>query len=157
MVNINNPNLTHLAAALTLASTIFVAGASAQTPISPSTPLVNEYVEDTDIVRSEAWWNALGRQLALEVDVSDDKLDVSALQNIIFFASHHRDRVNLRDATPRLVEIYREHDNDAFRLMAVAALDAIGDARALRSIKPMLLEEESERVRHVTIAALERN
>ena len=67
--------------------------AVAQTPVKPGTPLVNEYVADANPDRSEVWWNALGRQLTLMAGMPDDGIVETTLQNIIFFATNHIEKV----------------------------------------------------------------
>lgn len=128
--------------------------AHAQTPVTPKTPLVNQHLANVYEQRSTAWWNALGRQLTLSIDVSTDEVDDVALQNIIFFASHYREKVNLKDAAPRLLDIYEQHDQEAYRMMALVALHAIGDSGTMRKLNQAVKDEASDKIRHVTIAAL---
>lgn len=128
--------------------------ANAQVPVAENTPLVNQYVADSYEHRSAAWWNALGRQLTLTLDVPYDQVQEAALQNVIFFATQHREKVTLNDAAPKLLEVYLKHERVAFRMMALAALHAIGDEDAMQTLNQVVRQEASERVRHVTVAAL---
>ena len=133
---------------------VFPARAGAQVPVTQDVPLVNQYIADSYEHRSAAWWNALGRQLTLSVDVPYDQVEETALQNIIFFTTHYGEKVNLNDAALLLLDIYQRHDHLAFRMMALAALHAIGDAGAMQKLNQIVKEEQSDRVRHITIAAL---
>ncbi len=128
--------------------------AYAQTPVEAATPLVNQYVADSYEQRSAAWWNALGRQLTLSVDVPLEQVRPATLQNLIFFATHHRKKVKLNDAAPRLLDVYRNHEQEAFRIMALAALHAIADEAAMQKLYGALPYEHSNRVRRLTVAAL---
>ena len=128
--------------------------AQAQVPASVDTPLVNQYIEESYAERSPAWWSALGRQLTLLVDRPHDQIDEAALQNIIFFATHFGDKVMLNDAAPNLVSIYREHEDARFRIMALVALHAMGDADAMRVLYRHVREESDDRLRRMTVAAL---
>ena len=133
---------------------VFPARAGAQVPVTQDQPLVNQYIADSYEHRSAAWWNALGRQLTLSVDVPYAQVRETALQNIIFFATHHGEKVKLNDAAPTLLAIYQHHDQVAFRMMALAALHAIGDEDAMQTLNRIVEDEASDRVRHVTAAAL---
>jgi Na+-transporting methylmalonyl-CoA/oxaloacetate decarboxylase gamma subunit len=62
--------------------------------------------------------------------------------------------VNLNDAAPKLLEVYLKHERVAFRMMALAALHAIGDEDAMQTLNQVVRQEASERVRRVTVAAL---
>ena len=126
----------------------------AQVPTAQETPLVNQYIADTYEQRSPAWWNALGRQLTLLLDVPYDQVNTATLQNVIFFATHHREKVQLNDAAPRLLDVYRKHEQAAFRMMALAALHAIGDEGAMQQLNRVVEREPSDRVRRATLAAL---
>ena len=133
---------------------VFPARANAQVPVTQDTPLINQYIADAYEQRSAAWWNALGRQLTLSVDIPYEQVKETALQNIIFFATHHGEKVKLNDAAPTLLTIYQHHDQVAFRMMALAALHAIGDESTMQRLNQIVEQEASDRVRHVTVAAL---
>ncbi len=126
----------------------------AQVPVAEEKPLVNQYIADSYEHRSAAWWNALGRQLTLLIDKPVDQVDVKALQNIIFFAHQHREKVNLNDAAPKLLTIYRDHERVEFRMMAMAALHAIAEEGTMRSLRQLVREEPAGTVRNMTVAAL---
>ena len=133
---------------------VFPARANAQVPVTQDQPLVNQYIADSYEHRSATWWNALGRQLTLSVDVPYEQVQETALQNIIFFATHHGTKVKLGDAAPALLAVYQHHDQVSFRIMALAALHAIGDEDAMQTLNRIVAEEASAKVRHVTVAAL---
>ena len=133
---------------------VFTARAGAQVPVTHELPLVNQYIADSYEHRSAAWWNALGRQLTLSIDVPYEQVQETALQNIIFFATRHGEKVKLNDAASILLAVYQHHDQVAFRMMALAALHAIGDEDAMQTLNRAVEEEASDRVRHVTVAAL---
>ena len=115
---------------------------------------MNQYAADSYSSRKASWWNLLGRQLASSVDKSYEEIGVRDLQNIIFFASNHGERVKLADAIPALLDIYRHHEDEQFRMMAVAALDAIGDRGAIQELKRLSEDEPSERVNKIVQAAI---
>ena len=128
--------------------------ANAQVPVSTHEPLVNQYVADSYTQRSTTWWDALGRQLELQLDQPYSEVNSVTLQNIVFFATHHRDKVKLDDAAPRLLEIYLHHEQEEYRVMALAALHAIGERETMRKLTQVYEDQPSERLRRITLAAL---
>lgn len=117
-------------------------------------PLADQYKQDADATRSDAWWNALGRELTLSIDGSPHDVSSKAIGDIIFFATHHGQDVNLTDATEPLLRIYFEHEVVGARVMAVAALHAIGDNSAMQKLKYRVEDEPSHLLQHITLAAL---
>ncbi|ARA94556.1 MAG: hypothetical protein D6685_17270 [Bacteroidetes bacterium] len=145
--------LNRIAFIIALTGLLLPLPAAAQTPAS-QIPLVDEYLADAYAERSPSWWNALSRQLVLSLDKPVTQVDQQTLQNIIFFATNHADKVRLDGATQPLLWIYRTHPDDSYRLMALAALHAIGDENAMYRLYQHVERETSERVRKSTIAAL---
>lgn len=123
--------------------------ASAQVMLQTEQPLVNQYINDSFAQRSRTWWNALEKQLLLTVDVPTAEINEVALQNIIFFATHHKRDVNLRRALPSLIDVYADHEEEGMRIMALAAIDAIGDPRAERRVREIAEDDASERTRRL--------
>ncbi|NNE47158.1 MAG: hypothetical protein HKN37_10905 [Rhodothermales bacterium] len=128
--------------------------AGAQVPVSSHPPLVNQYIEDGLEQRSPAWWKALESQLALTLDKSVEQVDEVSLQNVIYFATNHSDRMRLTDSAPSLMEIYEHHQHAGFRMMALAALHAIGDERYLARAYSLTQHANSERLNRMARAAL---
>ncbi len=126
----------------------------AQVPVGVDPPLVNQYVENSLEHRSRNWWKALGSQLTLTLDRPVDQVAEVSLQNVIYFAANHRQRVDLRDALPLLARIYEQHDHIGFRMMALSALHAIGDEEYLRNAYQIARRADSDRVRKMARAAL---
>jgi len=132
----------------------FARPAVGQVSLAGNYNLVNAYVTDSYEQRSKAWWNALGRQLTLLIDVPYEQVNEPALQNIIFFAANHSEKVRLNDAVPKLTEIYLHHENVSYRMMALAALHAIGDEKTIHQLERTVRKEPSERIRKMTLAVL---
>jgi hypothetical protein len=126
----------------------------AQVPIEEGKPLVNEYIDDGFEQRSRTWWRALESQLVLSLDRPADRVAEVSLQNVIYFATNHRDRVDLGEAAPLLMNVYRNHDLVGFRMMALSALHAIGDENYLREAYAAARRGDSDRVRKMARAAL---
>ena len=129
-------------------------GTRAQEQAAALPSSVDQYVADSYEKRSKAWWKALERQLTLAVDMPYEQVSEVTLKNIIFFATHHSDKVKLDRVAPRLLEVYRERDAVGYRMMAVAALHAIGNEGSMQQLNQIVANETEGMVRNVTIAAL---
>ncbi|MFT5144618.1 MAG: hypothetical protein ACI80V_002863 [Rhodothermales bacterium] len=132
---------------------LYTAPVTAQVPVLATNP-IQEYIADAEASRSGVWWGALSAQLNLEAERPVEDVDQATLQNIIFFATHHRDRLDIRSAATALTEVYRAHPEPAFRMMALAALNAIGDTAGMEEVLRSYREQSSETVRNMSVAAL---
>ena len=101
-----------------------------------------------------AWWKSLSKANARALGSSDEQVKEQALQNIIFFATHYGKDVDFKRATTELYNIYRFDKNEARRIMALAALHAIGRENTMRILSQHVRWERSPRVRRLTKAAL---
>ena len=101
-----------------------------------------------------AWWKSLSKANARALDSPDAPVKEQALQNIIFFATHYGKDVDFKRATTELYNIYRFDKNEARRIMALAALHAIGRENTMRILSQHVRWERSPRVRRLTKAAL---
>lgn len=144
-------NLLTLTLALTLAASL---PARAQVPVEDTPPLVNQYLNNRHEAYTAAWWNTLGPELTLSLVRPDGRIDAATLQNIIYFASNHGDKVRLDAAAPLLLEVYRTHGQESYRTMAMAALYAIGEPGAMKQLARARKHEPSEKLRKLTLAAL---
>ena len=126
----------------------------AQVPVTEARPLVNDYIEDGLNQRSRTWWKALESQLVLTLDRPVQHVAEVSLQNVIYFANNHSDRIDLAQAAPLLMNIYRDHELVGYRMMALSALHALGDEEYLREAYEVARRSDSERVRKMARAAL---
>lgn len=101
-----------------------------------------------------AWWKSLSKANARALGSSDEQVKEQALQNIIFFATHYGKDVDFKRATTELYNIYRFDKKEAHRIMALAALHAIGRENTMRILSQHVRWERSPRVRRLTKAAL---
>ena len=126
----------------------------AQVQAVPEASLEKEHITDPYAQRGDAWWSALGQQLTQQLDVPLERVQAVTLQNIIYFATNYPDRARFNGAVPQLLEIYRHHEDDAFRIMGAAALHAIGDRYGMQAFSKAVAEEKPGLVRRIGIAAL---
>ena len=130
-----------------------ISWAQVPTSFAETKPLVNEYITDNNSPRKASWWNLLGRQLTADIDKPVQDVSEKELQNIIYFATHHNEKVNLVDAVPTLLEIADTHQKEGFRIMAVSAIYSIGHNGGMKQLRSLLRDEPSERVQKVIKAA----
>ena len=122
--------------------------AQAQVPVATfSQSLVNEYIGDTNTPRRASWWNLLGRQLTVTIDKDFNQVSENELINVIYFATHHTNKVHLDDAVPSLLNIVEHHNEDGYRIMALSALHAIGDAESINRVELLYAAEPKGRVK----------
>lgn len=135
---------------------LLAAPAAAQSLVPDVAPYVNQYIATSgEIEPSEAWWDALASELVLAVASPEGgEVSESALQNVIFFAQMHGKRLHLKPAVPHLLELYRSAEQEGTRIMALAALHAIGNRAAMDDLRQGVAYETSPRVKKLTVAAL---
>jgi hypothetical protein len=115
---------------------------------------VAAYIDAPETLRSSLWWNELEAQISLPTDLTYDEITVSQLQHIIFFATNHAEKVDLKDSAPLLLEVYSNHEQEPYRLMALAALSAIGDAGSMATLRDLADSQPSERIQRLTKSAV---
>ncbi len=114
-----------------------------------------EDLSTTDLSNmSSAWWKSLIKQHARLLRSSNEQHKTQALKNLIIFAKTYPKTGRFKHATSRLYKIYQADENEAYRIMALAALHAIGDERIMERFREDISVEKSERVRRYTLYAL---
>ena len=139
---------------LTLALSFLAPATFAQTLVENEQPLVNQYIFDYNQIKNEAWWNALESQLILMVSKPHDQIDEISMQNLIFFASHHADKMDLRPAVPAIFDMYKHHELEGMRIMAVVAMHAIGDRHGMEQVQRYARQQPEGPARHIAMLAL---
>ncbi len=104
--------------------------------------------------QSPAWWQQLEQQIITSLGSPAERIREQALQHVVFFATQYGDKVDFYEAVPRLLRIYDGGESEARRVMAVAALHAVGTEAAMAGLQVRLRSERSERVRHLARLAL---
>lgn len=123
----------------------------------PSTP-TRAQAPDSTIARVPVWAQHLGEQLDTELASPSEDVRRAALQHTAYFASFYGDALDLTATLPELLEIYRSADDEQSRLLAVAALHAIGDESAMQELRNSVDLDfdggDRMRLQFVTMAAL---
>lgn len=100
---------------------------------------------------TSAEWAAYGERLGDALASGHDGLRQGALRMIIQYGDDLRLR---RPAIYDVVRIYRNHDDDDLRRMAVVALGETNDAWAIDLLRRSVRYEKTPRVRHTIISVL---
>ncbi len=134
---------------LLLVGVLAFTGAATAQPLDPASTTA-QAIRQMDAVQ----WRHLSRQLTRSLDSPVAQIRQEAMQHINFFATHYGDRVDFTSAVPELLRIYDADATEGYRIMALAALHAIGDEGAMQYLRQAVQWERSERVRKLTLAAL---
>ena len=102
---------------------------------------------------ASTWKQHVGEQLSLELAAADDARQEHALQLVIQLA-HRYDDLDLSATVPDLLSIYRWDRDRAHRMMALAALHAVGDDYGIERLAELAATERSHTVRKLTFAAV---
>ncbi|MFQ5568999.1 MAG: hypothetical protein ACE5G0_04950 [Rhodothermales bacterium] len=119
-----------------------------------ATPTVAQISEVSPATYDAALAERISNQLIASLDSPIAQIRQKALQHINFFATHHRDEIDLTGATPKLIEIYESDKQEGFRILALASLRAIGHESIIRYLGENARMQQSARVRELTFAAL---
>ncbi len=104
--------------------------------------------------RGEAWWDAVERGKRDLLNTPDFAAREAALQGIIHLAAHYPEHADFNRALVALYDTYRFDRNEGKQVMALAALHAIGDEQVMRKLAQHAPWETNERLRKLTIAAV---
>lgn len=99
--------------------------------LSPSA-FTQEEVSGYDMSRlGGPWWHAMGRAVNQEL-IGTDRQQEQALQKIIFFGTYYPTQVHFGRSVNHVYHIYRFHRDERLRMMAIAAMTAIGSDEGMR-------------------------
>ena len=98
-------------------------------------------------------WRLAEVQLAQSLESPIENVRTQALKNAIIFATLYRDKADLGNAVGVIREVYKE-DGRVNRKLALAALQAIGNNRAITFLARYVTAEESEEGRIVMASVL---
>ncbi len=113
-----------------------------------------DYANNPAAERSKHWWRALQEEVNLPRESNYTDVTMSELQDIIFFATVHGDKVDFRASVPQLLDVYKYHEVEGMRTMALAALHAIGSSYGMEGLREAVQEQESPALRRLTLRAL---
>lgn len=96
----------------------------------------------------------IDRQYAASLKSSDAAVREQAMQDVILIASLHGDKITFEKVVSPLLNVYIFDKDANYRLMALAALHAIGDPYGMQRLRELANDDSSERVRRLTHRAL---
>ena len=104
--------------------------------------------------RTPQQWKALRSELLNTLRSDRGERWEEAAQQVIFLSTFFSDQINLERAAGPLLESYILERNEGRRILALAALHAIGHRDAMAHLSQRVSLERSPRVRRLTVAAL---
>ena len=104
--------------------------------------------------RPAVWSLFIGQQLAESLESPSADIRTKALEHITLFARSFGDEVDLTDAVPALLSVYREDADERCRLAAVVGLHAIADEGGLQQVRLGIASQPSKRVQRAAMAVL---
>ena len=99
-------------------------------------------------------WKQLRAELITTLRSGRDAAWEDAAQQVIYLAFYYRDKIKLAHTSAPLLDSYILDRSEQHRIMALAALHAIGDHDAMAHLAQRVRLEGSPRVRRLTVAAL---
>lgn len=99
-------------------------------------------------------WKALRTQILRSLKADPAQADPVLLQNVIYFATHYGDQIQLERAARRLLNIYEQSASPQLRLLALSALHAVGNGEVMPALARTVRFDESDTVRKVGIAVV---
>lgn len=135
---------------LLLAGSVLVQPASAQSADATAQP---------QWPQPEPVWTAIFEQQVNQLlDAPDAERQNGAMQLIVQYApvmnTEGEPVFNFQDAVPELLSVYQSEPNPRRRILALSALNAIGDEAAMRTLAQLVQNEPSERIRRHTLYVL---
>jgi hypothetical protein len=101
-----------------------------------------------------AQWKAITQEHRTALRSSSQDTREAAMQGIIYLATYYPEAARFGGVSNTLYEIYRLDANEANRIMALAAMHAVGHEDTMRQLAQDVRLERSPRVRKLTMAAL---
>lgn len=103
---------------------------------------------------SDDWIAHVDQQFATSLQSPIAAIREQTLQDVIYIAQFHGDTVTFKKVVSPLLNIYLFDKDDRYRIMAIAALHAVGDAYGMQRLREEVSGVRSRRVRQLTLALL---
>ena len=104
--------------------------------------------------RPAVWSMFIGQQMAESLASPSAEIRAKALEHIIHLAHSFGEDLDLTEAVPALLSIYRDDPDERCRLAAVAGLHAIADEGGLQQVRLGIARQTSKHVQHAAMAVL---
>jgi hypothetical protein len=119
-------------------------------PIVLSQDVIKTKVEAHKSLMEKTDWNAFSKNLVMALKSGNLGLQTSAMQHIIVY----HQRLKVSGAITHLVKLYRNHENEQVRQMALVTINKINNDWAKGIVKRDLAFEESIRMKKMMYAIL---
>ena len=99
-------------------------------------------------------WKRVRNEHLERIRSQDDATWRAAAVDIIYLSHYHKNEINMRRASLPLLERYIFDSDEDNRVLALAAIHAIGHRDTMAHLSQRVRLERSERVRRLTVAAV---
>lgn len=140
--------LRHAAVLLLVAACLLPMSAASAAPVPEKEPIVLEDPGTTDLSRAE--WATFSKQLVRALTSDHEGLQLSAMQLVIKYG----ERVDVKRARYDVMRLYRDHENERVRRMAVVTLGEMNSPWAMQFLSRSRNFEKSDDVRQTITAVL---
>lgn len=104
--------------------------------------------------RPAVWSQFIGQQMAQSLESPSEEIRTKALEHVIHLARSFGEELDLTEAVPALLSVYRDDPDERCRLAAVAGLHAVADEGGLQQVRLGIARQTSKRVQHAAMAVL---
>ena len=104
--------------------------------------------------RPAVWSLFIGQQMAESLASPSADIRAKALEHVIHLARAFGEELDLTEAVPALLSVYRNDPDERCRLAAVAGLHAVADEGGLQQVRLGIARQPSPRVQHAALAVL---
>lgn len=108
----------------------------------------------TDSPVREHYWTLVSAQLGASLGAAESAVQPQALKNAIVFATLYRDKIRMQDHVRVLRGLADSSPSQANRRLAIAALQAIGNGRAVEYLSRHVSDAEAEAGRSLIASVL---
>lgn len=98
-------------------------------------------------------WDAFSKNLMMALGTDNDGLKQSAMQHIITY----RDYLDVDDAVFDMIRIYRYHENEKMRQLAVVAIHCTGNGWAIDFLKRNLKFEDNPTIKRQILECVKKS
>ena len=137
-------------AAVVAMGVLFASAAFATPTEDPAEEALKALKHAESVAVSAAQWNTFSKQLTDALTSDHEGVQVAAMQLVIRYG----EQVDVRSAVPEVMRVYREHDDDDVRRMAVVALGQMNSRRAVGFLRLSEEFEPNETVRRTIHAVV---
>lgn len=115
---------------------------------------IEELSRPTLLSQSKSWWKEVRKEHTRVLKSTDRDAKARALQNIIYFRTYCPEKANFDRSAMTVYGIFLDSQDKQIRIMALAALSAIGNDDVMAYLGQHVRLESDPHIQRLTLAAL---